>query len=85
MLHIVEDTVLILCSLIKSSGNSRFSESCFDIINDLYSAAVACPHSFIQSVGFGNWGLVTPVEHLSFLRHTLGQRVLRHIQGEHSQ
>ena len=48
-IHSVEDTSV--CSLIKSSGSSVFSESCFDIITDLYSAAGACPHSFIQSAG----------------------------------
>lgn len=46
MIHIVEGTT---CSNLVGEG--RFSEALFDIKADLHSAAVACPHSCIQSVG----------------------------------
>ena len=62
-----------LCSLNRSSGSCGFSESHFDIITDLYSAAAARPHGSTQCVGLvagdrGPCGAVAPVEQLSSLK-----------------
>lgn len=50
-----EGVYVCVCVADLDSGRSRFSESSFDIISDLYSAAAARPQ-FATICGFGYLG-----------------------------